>query len=210
MKQSVMSTGTHDDPPLGKVRPLAGGLTLTGALISGLIRLIPHPVNMTPITATSLYAGARLPLWQALGIPLALLVSTDVILKLTYYPTYSMFQWWVYISVAINVLLGRLLIRTESPTRIALVALIASVQFFLTTNFGSWYGSTFYPQTWEGLIAAYTAGLAFPTRDTLPLGFVGNQLAGDLIFTAALFAAHAYLSRVALIGERVPVTRSAP
>ncbi len=204
-----MSTEAHEDPRLGQVRPLAGSLTLGAALLSGLIRLIPHPFNMTPITATGLYAGARLPLWQALGIPLAVLVSTDVILKLTVYPTHAMFQWWVYLSIAINVLLGRLLCRTESPVRIGLVALIAGVQFFLTTNFGTWYGSTYYPQNWDGLVTCYTAGLAFPTRDTLPFGFFGNQLVGDLIFTAALFGAHAYLSRAVLVGERVPVTRSA-
>jgi hypothetical protein len=203
-----MSTGTHDDPRHGQIRPLAGALTLAGALFSGLIRLIPHPFNMTPITATGLYAGARLPLWQALAMPLAVLVSTDVILKLTVYPTHPMFQWWVYASVAINVLLGRMLCRTESPARIALVTLIASVQFFVVTNFGTW--TAFYPQNWEGLVACYTAALAFPTRDSLPFGFFGNQLAGDLIFTAALFGAHAYLSRVALVGERVSVTRSAP
>jgi Family of unknown function (DUF6580) len=204
-----MSTETREDQRLGQVRPLAGALTLAGALFSGLIRLIPHPMNMTPITATGLFAGARLPLWQALGIPLALLVSTDVILKLTYYPTYSMFQWWVYLSVAINVLLGRLLCRTESPARIGLVALIASVQFFVVTNFGSWLGSPFYTQDLQGLVTCYVAGLAFPTKDTLPLGFFGNQVMGDLIFTGVLFGAHAYLSRVALVGERVPATRSA-
>jgi hypothetical protein len=152
-----------------------------------MIRLIPHPWNLSPITATGLYTGARLPLWQALGIPLAVLISTDVILKLTVYPTYPTFQWWVYASIAINVLLGRWLCRTKSLGRIALVALLASVQFFVVTNFGAWYGSPDYPHNWEGLVACYVAGLAFLTRNTIPYGVIG-----DVFFTTALFGLHAY------------------
>ena len=44
-----------------KKRPLALGLTLTGALL----RLLPHLPNFAPVGGLSLFAGARLRSWQA-------------------------------------------------------------------------------------------------------------------------------------------------
>jgi hypothetical protein len=186
--------------PANPARPLAGGLTVLAAVL----RLVPHPPNMTPVTALGLYGGARLPLAQALALPLAVMALSDVILHYAVYPGYPPFQPWVYASLALNVLLGRLLRRTTSPVTIAVVTLLASLQFFLLTNFGAWLGSPFYPQTPDGLAACYAAGLPFfgPSAPP-PFGFFGNMVAGDLLFTAALFGLHALLARAAFPAERV-------
>src|SRR5437660_1234417 len=123
--------GKETNTPSGPARPLAGGLTVLAAVL----RLVPHPPNMTPVTALGLYGGARLPLGQALALPLAVMALSDVILHYVVYPGYPPFQPWVYVSLVVNVLLGRLLRRTNSPAKVAAVALLASVQFFLLTNF---------------------------------------------------------------------------
>jgi hypothetical protein len=187
-------------PPAGPARPLAGGLTLLAAVL----RLVPHWPNMTPVGALGVYGGARLPLAQALVLPLAVMALTDVILHYAVYPGYPPFQPWVYASLTVNVLLGRLLCRTASPARIVAVTLVASVQFFVLTNFGAWLGSPFYAQTPAGLMSCYAAGLPFAGPDAPPpWGFFGNALLGDLFFTAALFGLHAVLARAAFPAERV-------
>src|SRR5690242_8291048 len=137
-------------PAANPTRPLAGALTVFAAAL----RLVPqHPVNLTPVGALGLYGGARLPLAQALVLPLAVLALTDVILHYTVYPGYPPFHPWVYASLAVNVLLGRLLRRSESPVKIAAVSVLSSAQFFLVTNFGVWLEGTLYPQDAGGLVA---------------------------------------------------------
>lgn len=188
--------------PAGPARPLAGSLTV----LAGVLRLVPHWWNFTPVTALGLYGGARLPLAQALTLPLAVMALSDVILHYVVYPGFPPFHPWVYASLVINVLLGRLLRHTNSPAKIAAVVLVASVQFFLLTNFGAWLGSPIYPQTPAGLATCYAAGLAFVGPNSVPpLGFFGNMLAGDLLFTAALFGLHTVLARTAFPAERVGV-----
>ena len=54
---------------------------------------------------------------------------------------------------------------------------MASSLFFLMSNFGVWTTGLMYPLTVQGLIACYTAALPF---------FL-NTLAGDLLYSSALF-----------------------
>src|SRR5580658_16805 len=125
-------------------RPAALSLTVIGALA----RLAPHPPNFAPVGATSLFAGARLPVWQAYLVPLALMAITDPI-KATFYgvPAFSKFQIFIYASFLIAVWLGRRLRNTESVSRIAAVTVLNSMQFYLVTNFGSWLWFGGYPHT---------------------------------------------------------------
>lgn len=174
-------------------RPAALSLTVLGAIA----RLAPHPPNFAPVGATSLFAGARLPRWQAYLVPLALLAVTDPILSPLYgFHPYSRYLIFTYVSFLISVWLGRHLLRnTESISRIAAVTLLSSVQFFLITNFGSWLWFPGYPKTAAGLAACYTAAIPF----------FGWTLAGDFLYTGVLFGLYAWLSRTVATSERVPV-----
>ena len=116
-------------------RPVALSLTVLGAVA----RLLPHPPNFAPVGATSLFAGARLPRWQAYLVPLVALAVTDPILSPLYgFQPYSKYLLFSYLSVLISVWLGRRLRNTESISRIAAITVLNSIQFFLITNFGSW------------------------------------------------------------------------
>jgi hypothetical protein len=197
-----------------------GGTALAVALtvLAGVIRLVPHPWNFTPVGALGLYGGARLRWWQALTLPLLVMAVTDLILWQTKgWP----FNPAVYACFLVNVLIGFLLKRTESPWRIAGCTLAGSVLFFLVTNFsvwstsrvdpasipgGGWYvlqaeGSPYpspmvkYADDTRGLLACYWMGLNFDATAAPPLGFTGNLLAGDLFFSGLLFGAHAWLAR---------------
>src|SRR5712691_8849894 len=116
-------------------RPLALSLTVLGAIA----RLLPHPPNFAPVGSASLFAGARLPVWQAYLVPLVVMAVTDPILSpLRGAPAFSRFQLFSYASFLIAVWIGRSLRATESVRRIALATVLSSVQFFIITNFGSW------------------------------------------------------------------------
>ena len=64
---------------------------------------------------------------------------TDFILEKWY--AYPPFDLWVYASFLVYVILGRLLIRTNAAWRIGTAAVLGSLQFFLISNFGTWYSS---------------------------------------------------------------------
>ena len=174
----------------------AGALTTVAAILASLARMVPHPPNCTPVGALGLFAGGRLPWWLALPLPLAVMAATDFLL----YTWFGLapYNRWVYASFVVYVLLGRLLTGTNSPLRIGAVTVLGSVQFFLITNFGVWLNqhglaTPMYPMTTAGLIACYVAGLPF----------LGYTLLGDLGFSAALFGAHAYLTRAVPAAEEV-------
>src|ERR1035441_9637712 len=105
-------------------RPVALSLTVLGAIV----RLIPHPSNFAPVGATSLFAGARLAVWQAYLVPLALMAITDPIVASFYHvPAYSPYQIFVYGSFMIAVWLGRRLRNTESILRIAGLSVVNKI-----------------------------------------------------------------------------------
>ena len=109
-------------------RPLALSLTVLGATA----RLLPHPPNFAPVGATSLFAGARLPRWQAYLVPLALMAVTDPILASFYgVQAFTKFSLFIYASFLISVWLGRRLRNTENISRIAAITILNSMQFFL-------------------------------------------------------------------------------
>jgi hypothetical protein len=159
-------------------RPLALSLTVLGALA----RLLPHAPNFTPVGSVSLFGGARLRGWQAWLLPLVLMAVTDPLVG-----GYSVATPWVYASFLISVWLGRYLRGSENALRIGGLCAVSSVQFFLITNFGMWLGTAMYPHTAGGLFMCYVNAIPF----------FGRTLAGDLLYTGALFGLHAWLSRAA-------------
>ncbi|HZT80727.1 MAG TPA: DUF6580 family putative transport protein [Gemmataceae bacterium] len=189
--QAETPSAVEQAPPERGFRPLALGLSLG----FGLLRLLPHTFNLTPMGAVSLFGGARLPLWQALLTPLGLMAFTDLIL-------YAVkgdrpFDPFVYGSFVLCALMGRLAARSESPLRIGGAALLSVVVFFVVSNFGVWLRWDLYPHTLAGLGACYLAGLEFEISRYFP------TLLGYLVFTPALFGAHALLSRYVFPAERV-------
>lgn len=172
-------------------RPVALTLTVLGALG----RLLPHPPNFTPVGSVSLFAGARLPLWQAYLVPLIVMALTDPIVSLYYHVApFTLSQVFIYSSLLISVWIGRRLCNSNSVARIGGAALLCSLQFFFITNFPVWLLGSLYPKTAAGLAACYTAGLPF----------LGWTVAGDLFYAGVLFGLHAWLSRTVATSERVP------
>lgn len=184
---SDMNSGTS------KWKPLTFALIVLGAVT----RLLPHPANITAVGAASLFSGARMEGWRAYVVPLAILAITEPIMgAILGFPAFTWVSLFVYASLAVNVWIGRRLRNTESPWRIGAASLVASAQFFVVTNFGVWVWGGAYncPRTLPGLAHCYLTGLPYLWR----------TLAGDLMYVAALFGIHAWLSRKAFPQERMP------
>lgn len=169
-------------------RPLTFGLTL----LSALGRLVPHAPNVTPLGGSCLFAGSRISgLWAYL-LPLAVMIATDPIVGHAGGASggYTWVSPVIYASFLINVWIGRRMLRNVTPVRVGSAAFLCSLQFFLLTNLALWAGAVvrhdpIYAADLSGLLACYT----------LALPFWGRTLAGDLLFSGALFGIYELLSR---------------
>ncbi len=144
-----------------------------------LLRLAPHPWNMTPVGAAALFAGARLPLPIAIAVPVGTLAISDLFIGM-----HSL--WWVtWGTCALAVLLGTLLRDRRGPMAVGGVPIAGSVLFFVTTNFAVWAQGGMYPKTIDGLVACYVAAIPF----------FQNSLIGDLMWSGVLFGGWALAAR---------------
>jgi hypothetical protein len=177
-------------------RPFALNLTVltTMILVVALSRLIPHPPNFSPVEAMALFGGtyfARKSL--AILVPLIALFISDLALGVMmggeYFSYFTSAGFWlVYLTIAGLTVLGFGLRQRVTFTRVTMFSVLSALIFFLVTNFGVWWGASFYPQTMAGLMAAYAAGLPF----------LQNGLLGTLFYSAMLFGGYA------LIKSRLP------
>ena len=145
------------------------------------LRLVPHPPNFSPIDAMALFSGAYLGRRAiAFVAPLAALLLSDLVLG--YYHGMAT----VYPTVPLIVMGGWTVSPRPSALRVGVAAVAGSVIFFVVTNFGMWLFSGFYPVTYPGLIACYTAAIPF----------FQNTLVGDLFYTALLFGGFAFAEQL--------------
>jgi hypothetical protein len=154
-------------------------------LLAAISRLLPHPLNFSPIAALSLFGAAYFTnkSWAFIA-PLVATFISDLILNNTLYasmhPTFTWFYTnsiYIYIAVAITTLLGMYLLKSVSVKNIALGALASSVLFFFITNYSSWIGNPMYTQDFSGLVNCYTAGIPF----------FGGTIMGTVFYSALLF-----------------------
>ncbi len=162
----------------------------TMIVVAALARMIPHPLNFTPIGAMAIFGGACFADRRvALLVPLAALFLGDLTTGLhVLIPV-------VYGSFAINVLIARLLRSRRTVSATAAVTLVGAVQFFAVTNFACWI--VFYPHTADGLLACYVAAIPY----------FQNTLLGDAAFVGLLFGGLALAERAfPVLREPAPVT----
>ncbi len=158
-------------------------------LLSAFGRIIPHPYNMSPIAAMGLLGSAYFSRkWMAFAIPfLGTWLSDLFINNVVYANLFTEFTWfyagseWIYGSYALIIMMGMFLFSTVSISRIMSGSILATTIFFLTTNFGAWLGNPLYPQSIEGLMMSYAAGLPF----------LQGSFFGDLFYSGILFGGFA-------------------
>jgi hypothetical protein len=171
------------------------GIVAIMVVFAALSRLLPHPYNFTPIGGMALFGAAYFTKkFCVFFIPLLAFWLSDLILNNVVYTAYfEGFQWasisflFVSISFIAIALFGIIWLKKVTSGKLIAASLIASIIFFLVTNFGSWLidPMAIYPKTPTGLAAAYAAGIPF----------FWNTLLGDLFYTAVLFGTHEWVNR---------------
>jgi hypothetical protein len=176
-------------------------ILIVAAIIFGaaLTRIIPHPMNFAPLGAMALFGSAYLNR-KGLGLMIAMLAwfVSDLILNNTVYGSgsFTLFTQgaiYIYGSIALIYVLGRLFLKQVSFQRMVAGSLSASVIFFLVSNFGVWMSGLMYPMSADGLVACYTAALPF----------FQNTLMGDLFYAIVLFLIYERYLKSQLITTKV-------
>lgn len=156
-------------------------------LLAAFSRLLPHPPNFTPIGAMALFGVAYfIQRHLAFLIPIISMWLSDLVLNNVVYGQYFDHFVWVYDGFYFTYgafiligLIGFVALKRVKIQNLVLASLLASIVFFLLSNFGVWASTTMFPKNFSGLIACYTAGLPF----------YKNTLMGDLVYTGVLFGA---------------------
>lgn len=157
--------------------------------LAALSRVLPHPFNFTPIGAIALFGAAHFSRkFFAFMIPVVAMLLSDAFIGKPSLPT--------YISFTLISIFGILFLNKATFGRVVVASLVASISFFLITNFFVWYGGTMYPQNWQGLVTCYVAGLAF-YQPTLFGNLFFNTVMGDLFYNAVLFGSFYGIQRFA-------------
>ena len=162
-------------------------------------RFLPHPPNVACIGALGLFAGCYLSGRLAYLIPIAALFISDCVGHMLGFPGMGFYNpvtmAMVYLGAMAAVPVGRWISHNQKLWKLAAGSLAASTLFFLLSNFGVWMGG-WYPITTAGLIACYASAIPF----------FGYTIAGDLLFSGALFGAWEFSRRSNLFGGDFEIT----
>ena len=153
-------------------------LAISLVIIGILIRFIHHAPNFTPVAAIALFGGAYLGKRQALIVPLALMIVSDIFLGLH---NVVAFTWGGF---ALVTLLGFWIRQKRSAARVISASIASSVLFYIVFNFGVWLMG-WYPFTAKGLLDCYIMALPFLRDFTV----------ATLVYSAVLFGAYELIAR---------------
>ena len=153
-----------------------------------LSRFVP-PYNFTAVGAIGLFGAAHFgKKWLAFLLPFAALWFSDLVLSNVVHAQYYVsFQWfnslYVYGAFAAVIIFGQFFLKKINNSRILVSSVVASLLFFLITNFGVWAGGITYPMTTTGLMACFAAGIPF----------FWSTLAGNVFFSLVLFKTYEWI-----------------
>jgi hypothetical protein len=121
-----------------------------------------NPYNVVPVFACLLFFAAVRPSSE-LVLPLSLLVGIDIFItthRYGYQVTADAVVTWAWYLIVL--LLGAGALKKSRPwQRVAGCSLLASISFFVASNFAVWAGWQTYPKTLAGLGLCYLAALPF-------------------------------------------------
>lgn len=144
--------------------------------LGAILRVIPHAANFAPIGAMALFGGTYLNKKLALVLPLAAMVISDFFIG---------FDSWssrleVYGSFLLIGLIGLAIRKRKNIATVIGGSVLASVVFYLITNFAYFYPVTMYSHDWQGIVSSYVNALPF----------FRNTFLGDLFYVGIFFASY--------------------
>jgi hypothetical protein len=156
-------------------------ITIIGLILGAVFsRLIPHPWNLTAVGAVALFSGAYLrPKALSYLVPVAAFFVSDLILG--FHQTMVFTYGALVITTALSIYF---LSNSAKPLKVGALSVSSSVLFFVISNLGVWLAGGLYPMTGEGLANCFV----------MALPFFPAQLIGDLVYSAVMFGAYAWLA----------------
>ncbi len=145
-------------------------------LLGAVMRVLPHPANFAPVAAIGLFGGVYLDKKQALVLPLAAMIVSDVFIGFDSLNS----RLIVYAALILASLLGIAIKNRKNITNVVAGSVGGSVLFYFLTNLVFLYPAKMYPHTWAGQVLSYTNALPF----------FRNTLLGDLFYTAVFFGVY--------------------
>lgn len=177
------------------------GIVTLFVLVAAFSRLLPHPQNFAPISAMALFGAAYYNRKHfAFLMPMLAMFLCDIVLtNVVYAGMYDKFvlfypgALYTYMSFIVIAMVGFVLLKKVSLGRIIGSSLLASVIFFLISNFGTWASGLMpYSKDLSGLMTCYAAGIPF----------FRNTLMGDLFYCGVMFGVYE------LIKAKVPALKA--
>lgn len=153
------------------------------AVISFMMRLLPHPANFIPLGALALLSGTYIRSKWGIILPVVVMAISDAIIG---WHSLVFFTWGGFLLIG---MIGWWVRQKKSLWRIASSSLVGSIIFYLVTNFAVWAFTPLYAKTATGLVQCFY--MAIP--------FFRNTALGDLFYVGiffGLYEAAAYLLRV--------------
>jgi hypothetical protein len=159
-------------------------------------RLLPHPINFTPLLAVALFAGRHISgRLSGIGIVAASMLVIDLpYVASQVFPqadTTSLSKIILVNVFVYGTVIGLTFAAQKTKSyrgfRTTLFgSLAASMAFFLITNFASWLA--YYPTSWTGLAACYTSAIPFFKNTWISTLLYSGVLFGCLSLFNRLFA----------------------
>jgi hypothetical protein len=188
----VLSTKKEMNMESGNHKEIKHPFAIVLAITAGLLRLLPHYPNCTPVGAMTLFSGNKINGISSWLIPIGIMFITDLLL---YFPleqiSLKAFSWMtpvIYGSFLLNIAIGRMITPGNLLLKISLYSVLCSTQFFIFTNFFVWLGGDgiAYPLNLGGLILCYEMALPWYSYPMLT----------DLLFTLGIFGLNDLLEHV--------------
>ena len=140
-------------------------------------RIIPHPANVTPLLALTLFAAKQFNLKTAsLSLCIILIISDTMLSGLYHYPLFGSWTLFSY-SGFMLILLFSSLNPNAVKNHLIITVLASSLGYWLWTNLGTFLFSGLYSHTISDFYTCYSVALPF----------LRNSLIGNLIWTIIVF-----------------------
>ena len=160
------------------------------------LRLVPHDYNVSAVCALGMLLGCFGSPLLGFVVAIAAMAASDILGEVFGIPSMGFYTPWlmltVYLAMASSALVGRYVVglrngagRFRIPlwAGVPLGAVVASVLFFLVTNFASWLDPQMgYPLNLTGLMECYWSALPFAK----------NTLVGNLVYSVLFFGGYAF------------------
>ena len=149
-------------------------------LLSGLVRLFPHPWNFTPLLAACIFSGSKIkPIGLSIFVPLLAIFLGDMIIG------FYKGMVWVYTGYILVIIISILYRKYRTLNSNLLKIFSTSLIFFIISNFGVWIEGLIYPLNYVGLFECYVAAIPF----------YKNTLIGTILYSGIFFGLANFIER---------------